>query len=257
MAKDAFTFNSYMYRAAVTSFGSWMGALTAAGINPRRMNRHIYPWNQKRIVAAILQLAKKHQLLCYSIVHQHHRSLYEAARTHFGSWRKALITAGINPAFVPKSRQWEKEDVIEAILARAVRNEPLSVTKVTPSSLPHWGIRLFGSWETALESAGLDPKQHIGVRTVSCKHPSATAPSIVKSKRVRRWSCEHIAKALHNRFQAGKLMHISSIRREDRCLYSAIRRYFGSWDQAMLFAGLNPEEYRRPNSSISMPNNDD
>lgn len=244
LAKDALAHNSYMHRSAVASFGSWAGALAAAGVRVPKTDRHVHPWTPNLVAAAILRIANEQHALCYSEVHLKHRSLYEAARTHFGSWRNALISVGIDPISVRKAKKWDKHDVIEAILACAVRKEPLAVTKVRPRMIAHWAIRLFGSWKDALRAAGLDPKQYIGPRQRPRTRNASVGGVVGMTRTPIRWSQGRIAEALRFRLQTGQAMHMARIRREDRRLYSAIRHYFGSWAVAMRFAGFDPEAHR-------------
>ena len=243
-AKDALAYNSYMYREAMRSFGSWTGALAAAGINlPARQGART--WSPKKVIRGIQRASVKPESLCYKNMMIRRRSLLEAAKKHFGSWRKALIAAGVAPESVRLTRTWDRESVIEAILDRAVKDEPLAVTKVSPSSLAHWAIRIFGSWSNALRAAGLDPDQYVYVRapglaTDSGAQTEVREPFAPKQK----WSKELVASELRRRIREGKAINMARLKTENRPLHSAVRRHFGRWDAAIRHAGLDPEAYR-------------
>ncbi len=238
-AKDALAYNSNMYHVAVRSFGSWAGALATAGINlpPRKGAR---TWSPKQVLSAIRRAGVKPESLCFSNMCKHRRGLLEAAKKHFGSRRKALIAAGIDPESARLTRRWDRESVIEVILDRAVKNEPLAVTKVSPRSLGGWGIRLFGSWADALRAAGLDPDRYVGVRSTTILKDSS-----VKVNHSQRWSRDRIASELRRRVHEGKPINMARLKIKNRSLHSAIRRYFENWDAALVHAGLNPQEFRK------------
>jgi len=236
------------------SFGSWTGALAAAGINmPARQGART--WSPKKVIRGIQRASVKPESLCYKNMMIRRRSLLEAAKKHFGSWRKALIAAGVDPESVRLTRRWDRESVIEAILDRAVKNEPLAVTKVSPSSLADWGVRIFGSWGDALRAASLDPDEYVGVRGPKgyAADSSAQAKTIPPTTaRPQKWSKDRIAEELRRRVQEGKAINMARLKIEDRRLHSAVRRHFRRWDAAVRHAGLDPEEFRGHRSSRSV-----
>jgi len=243
-AKDALTYNSYMYRQAMRSFGSWTGALAAAGIKlPDR--RGARTWSPKKVIRAIQRASVKPESLYYKNMMVRRRSLLEAAKKHFGSWRKALIAAGVDPESVRLTRTWDRESVIEAILDRAVKDEPLAVTKVSPRSLAHWGISIFGSWRDALRAAGLDPDQYVYARASGpLTDKNAQTEDFEPAPAKRKWSKDRVAEELRRRAQEGKAINMARLKTEDRPLHSAIRRHCGSWGVALRYAGLAPEAFR-------------
>jgi len=250
-AKDALAYNSYMYREAMRSFGSWTGALAAAGINlPARQGART--WSPKKVIRGIQRASVKPESLCYKNMMVRRRSLLEAAKKHFGSWRKALIAAGVDPESVRLTRTWDRESVIEAILDRAVKDEPLAVTKVSPSSLAQWGIRIFGSWGEALRTAGLAPDQYVYVRVPGLATDSGTLTEVGEATAPpQKWSKDRITEELRRRVQEGKAINMARLKIEDRPLHSAVRRHFGSWELAVLHADLDPGRYRGRRTSRS------
>ena len=245
-AKDAKAYSNYMYRQAVRAFGSWTVALATAGIK-LRTKRGKRRWSPHKVIRAIQRASVKPESLCYTNMQKRSRSLHDAARNFFGSWRKALITAGIDPESVRLKRSWDRESLIEAILDRAVKNKPLSVTKVSPKSLGTWGVRLFGSWREALCAAGLDPDQYIRVRLPigSRDASSRGGASPFSTTQPRKWSKDRIASELHRRVREGKAINPVCLKIEERYIHSAIRRHFDSWCAALIYAGLDPEKFSK------------
>ena len=243
-AKDALAYNSYMYREAMRSFGSWTGALATAGINlPVRQGART--WSPKKVIRGIQRASVKPESLCYKNMMIRRRSLLEAAKKHFGSWRKALIAAGVDPESVRLTRTWDRESVIEAILDRAVKEEPLAVTKVSPGSLAQWGIRIFGSWAEALLAAGLDPDQYVYIRSPRlAARKGAQTEGIDPPPAKQRWSKDRVASELRRRVREGKAINMARLKIENRPLHSAVRRHFGGWATAVLHAGLAPDSHR-------------
>ena len=254
-AKDALAYNSYMHREAMRSFGSWASALAAAGINlPARQGART--WSPKKVIRGIQRARAKPESLCYKNMRNRRRGLLEAAKKHFGSWRKALIAAGVDPESVRLTRTWDRESVIEAILDRAIKDEPLAVTKVSPKSLAQWGIRIFGSWGDALNAAGLDPDQYVHIRAPGLATDSGTQTEVSEPPAPpQKWSKDRIASELRWRAEKGKAINMARLKIEDRRLHSAVRRHFANWNAAVLHAGLAPSEFRghRSNRSVRSP----
>jgi hypothetical protein len=99
--------------AAVREFGSWPGALVAAGLEPgdyigkralRQKDRKRGRWSQERVRKAILQRHALGLPLNGNAVLRDDRTLYSAGRTWFKSWSRALADAGIDPTQVSGNR---------------------------------------------------------------------------------------------------------------------------------------------------------
>ncbi len=95
-------------------------------------------------------------LHCLAAAQQASR-LYDAARRYFGSWREALRSAGIDPETVRrKHRPYTADDIISHLKLRAKEGGDFRSTKQHPEPIVRAARRLFGSWERALEAAGLN-----------------------------------------------------------------------------------------------------
>ena len=177
-----------------------------------------------------------------------YHNIVSAARRHFGSWNKAVLAAGVKPTKLLRVIPWNEERVIEAILTRALRNESLAARVVEPRSLVEAGHRFFGGWAAAVTAAGLDlaTTEPPPRGTKRSRLASARASGTTKAKVTRvPWNKERVVASLLARLREQKPIYSNALARDERSLYHAARRYFGSWNQAMLAAGLDPAAHRR------------
>lgn len=151
--------NSALYQAAKRAFGSWRNALTAAGLGNRASASE--QWTPSRIMNTIRSLARRKRPLSGSEIRGRYGHVVAAGRRQFGSWSKAVIAAGVDPATLRRAPPWTAERVIEAVLRRALTGEPLGSREVRPRSLADAGAKVFGNWGAALRSAGLDPQRYL------------------------------------------------------------------------------------------------
>jgi hypothetical protein len=166
--------------AARRHFGSWSKAILAAGVDPLTLQR-IVPWNQERVIAAILTRALRGESLVARLIEP--RSLTKAAYRFFGSWHAAVSMAGLDPKLtempsrrkksddqaaalsedprgrVPAYRVWNRERVIECIQERVRENKPVNAYAVTRECPKLYAAanRHLDSWDDAIRAAGLDP----------------------------------------------------------------------------------------------------
>lgn len=169
-----------MLSAARRHFGSWTKAVLAAGVDPTRLQR-VVPWNQERVIEAILTRALRNESLAPRFVQP--RSLVDAGQRFFGGWAAAVTAAGLDPKMTKlpperpaqsrmarteaslsnplrKSRLlWNKELVIAALQARVRDLKPVHPTALAreDSGLYRATRRHHKSWGNAMRAAGLDP----------------------------------------------------------------------------------------------------
>jgi hypothetical protein len=235
-----------LYSAARRIFGSWRNAIIAAGIPPERVMTW-ERWSPARILAKIRQISRRRRPLTTDQVEHRYHNLVTAARRHFGSWSKAVLAAGVDPTKLQRVVPWTRERVVEAILTRALRGEPLVARLIEPRSLVESGQRFFGSWQAALTAAGVDPraadlpprrsKRSRSRQVVSRRDASAEAARAP-------WNEERIIEAIHSRLRAGMRINAWAVSRDDSSLYGAAKRCLGGWDDAIRAAGLDPAEYK-------------
>lgn len=216
-----------LYSAAVRRFGSWRNALSAAGIDAISIGRK-REWDKAKILNRLREMCRQRRSLRQRVVSRHDGSLCRAACLHFGSWCNALVAAGINPEAICRDLPWDQTSIIEAILLRAVRSEPLGSTTVRPGTLKSAAIKEFGSWPAALAGAGLEPGRYLRQR--------ATAH---KEKKKGGWNKERVRKAILQRHALGLSLLGNDVLRDDRTLYFAGLTWFKRWSRALTNAGFD------------------
>lgn len=210
-----------LHASACEHFGTWETALQYAGISIRRatIESGLTP---DRIIRRLRKMCVDGYDMSASRNIRRDRRLYEAARHHFGSWRKSLIAAGIDVQHVRKPRKPRKLDRQEIIQTLRDRHEAGLTLKCTEVCLENRdlataAINAFNSWGRALAAAGLGP-------------PLPDEGKI--------WNREKIIADIQERHRSGKPCNYQSARVDDQALVSAARRYFGNWRTALTAAGI-------------------
>ena len=145
--------DSALVAAAAARFRSWHRALVAAGVRaPDEKPTRAFRWTAERVIEAI----QNRYVQGLPLVRGHDRHLASAAVRRFGSWRAAVVAAGIPSVEKPKPhRTWTAQRVIEAIVAHAASGHDLVRVRRTDSGLEAAARKHFGSWRKALAAAGL------------------------------------------------------------------------------------------------------
>jgi len=136
--------NTDQDRAALTHFGGWGNAIRAAGFQPPPRER----WSKKRVLE---RLHAWHEHCGASNLRDVDPNLSAAAARMFGSYHAALEAAGIEPP----TRYWTDARVLAAIQDRYIAGNPLHIEGLGDLRLSQAAKRLFGSWQAAVEAAGL------------------------------------------------------------------------------------------------------
>jgi len=217
-----------LFCAARRFFGSWRKALLFSGVDAKNVppRRH---WNRELVVAEIRRYCLRGLEMASRNISERDPGLIGAAHRFFGSWSRALYAAGIDAQQYCQYPQWDHDQIIEAILLRAVKREPLGSTTVRPASLKTAAVAEFGSWNSALVAAGLDPSKYIGRR---CRSQTRD----FKNR-------DDVRRALLQRQSLGLSVAPESMKLQDRRLVNAIRQHFGTFDEALNHAGLECEAF--------------
>lgn len=182
-----------------------------------------HKWNREKIIRTLLQRESKGLPLTTGGDDGVEPSLYQAGGRIFGSWRNALASAGISPDRVLSTSRWTPDRILSTIRILSRRRRPLTNAQL----LKRYGAmmaaarRFYGSWTKAVIAAGVDP---------------------MTMRKVPPWTRDRILEAILTRALNNHPLRSQST--EPRSLVDAARRVFGSWDDALIAAGLNPGEVR-------------
>lgn len=188
-------------------------------------------WTRERIIRHIIERQAEGRPMTIGgkgIDHQ----LYSAARRIFGSWRNAILAAGISPNDVLAWERWSPDKVLAKIRVIARRRRPLAANQRERGfrNLVSAARRYFGSWSKAVLAAGVDP---------------------TRLQRIVPWNRDRVieailVRALRNDSLAARLV-------EPRSLVEAGQRYFGNWVAAVTAAGLDPTVTELPRRRTKRP----
>src|SRR5690606_7836574 len=177
------------------------------------------------------QVYRQKQNLAYNAMCRRHQSLVSAAAYHFGSYRDAVIAAGIDYATVLQRPRWNKQMIIQVIKQARKQNQDLHWSAVTQrrdrlgrAAFASLQPRLFGRWDRALQAAGLDADE---------------------ISRYRKWDRNSIGFELKGRLAGREAVNSGTLQREDPGLHAAAVRHFGRFDKALQAAKINPDRVRR------------
>jgi hypothetical protein len=164
-----------LYRRALEHFRTWAAALEAAGIDPATaQKRRSRPYPTEAAVVSEIQRRHRDRVPIHaaSVAQGQYgdMSLYRHARHLFGSWAGALRAAGFEAEQIARAarsrpRYSSASDLVAGIRRRQRRGLRLSATDVTKGREKDWSLYerscdAFGSWDAALQAAGLDPAAH-------------------------------------------------------------------------------------------------
>lgn len=146
--------------------------------------------------------------------------MYQAASRIFGSWRNAVLAAGLPASRSRSNAEWTPARIRRLIRSMARRNKSLraKALQVKHGSFLQAARRCFGSWANAIAASGIDPQQ---------------------MKRVPSWTKERVIEHI----LLLSLRDQSLDRRfvQPRALVDAATQLFGSWKAAVTAAGVQPE----------------
>jgi hypothetical protein len=193
--------------------GDWDAALCVLGFTPERMRLRTY-WQSERVLNEIRLLRENGIPLYPKYVLKHCAALFGAARVIYGSWRNALIAAGIE---VPDSPHDGRRGVARALRDALEQRQENDVSEKLKLHAAYY----FGSMEKAKAALKTDRRLSAG------------------------WNKTKIIAAIHKRHRSGQALGYAAARRDNPALVSAAEAYFGSWGNALYAAGIDPNLYLR------------
>jgi hypothetical protein len=188
-------------------------------------------WDKPKILQKIKQLHRGGKDLSYNAMCRQMQSLVSAAAYHFGSYRNAVLRAGIDYATVTRRPRWTRQAIIQLIKQGRRKGQDLHWSAVTQrrdelgkAAFASLQPRLFGRWDRALTAAGLDAGE---------------------ISQYRKWDRNAIVSELRHRRQEDEAMNSGALQREDPGLHAAAVRHFGAYDAALSAARIDPKTVRQ------------
>ena len=211
--------------AAAYHFGSYRKAVEKAGIDYATVTRRPR-WTKQAIISLIKQAKRSGEDLHWSAVTKRRDELGLAAFASlqprlFGRWDRALHAAGLDADDVAIYRRWDRHSILFELREMAQDGEQLNSGAIqkTDPGLHAAAVRHFGSYDSALKAARLEPNDH---------------------RRRRRWSREAVLKELKHlyRGRGAAKPKTSELRSKHAALYGAATREFGGIGEAFEAAGI-------------------
>jgi hypothetical protein len=205
-----------LYVSLLRHFGSLRDARAAAAVDPPAP--HNLKWTRAKVIADLQRLHRRGIRMTHAgLIKAGARGLCNAARTLFGGLPRARRLARIPapPPTIIERRTWDEETVIAEILELYRAGKSLAMSKA-PLKLVNAGKYRFGSWQAAVETAGLDYDR---VRLVRSPYSRAELLAMLR-KLAKRWPHATLADLWKHR------------------AIDAWKREFGSVETAARAAGL-------------------
>jgi len=265
-----------LYRGVQVHFGTVDDARRAAKLPDLERSSK---WTEEKVIAELRRLHRELvRITVPALREQGHDGLVSAAQM-FGGLPTMRHKAGIpEPLPLPFNRSsWDEDRVTSEILQRHSRRESLASSKV-PASLNGAARKYFGSWQNAIEAAGLnyddvrlvrrwDAEAIVDeLRTLRRKQPNLTRGELhhlpvgaailihfdgldeaLSAARIDNWprwgaqphpAREEALELLRQRHQAGLSLRRKDIVRDDHRLEWAVLRHFPSFRAAFAAARL-------------------
>jgi hypothetical protein len=197
-------------------FGSFPAAKRAARLGHVATFQQI--WTKGTIVRELRERARRGRSVRSTHLKAERGGFEGAARREFGSWKAALRAAGV--AEPSPFLKWTRErmlGMIRAIAKRGLLRDQVALTKMKLGGLRQLAAQRFGSWDAAIEAAGVP----------------VPAFSYVK------WTRETVIETLRKEARRGRSLAWKKVGRKYGGLPGAARRLFGRWSGALQAAGCH------------------
>ena len=187
-------------------------------------------WTRRTIIEEIRRLHGAGEELNYASAEENHLNLVRAAAWHYGTWKRAIETAGLSYDDVSKYRRWTKERIIQGIREYQAAGGDLSWRVISAEGAP------------ALAAAAV--RKNIGFATW---YDAVTAAGINYEKiaRYRHWTPERVVKEIQQLAEKEAPLSSKLVQGNHPPLYNAAKRRFGQWDAALIAAGIDPDKVRQ------------
>lgn len=152
--------NTKLLKAAVRYFGTWEAAVNYSGLDYSEIRRYKC-WSRDRIIARIKELHSQGVDLSWrnvSILVDPQLAAAATKKSHFGSWREAVESSGLDYESIRRYRRWDHDRVLNLVREFNERGTRLNAKnmEVEDVCLITAARRRFDSWHQTLIAAGLD-----------------------------------------------------------------------------------------------------
>ncbi len=134
-------------------------------------------------------------------------------------------------------QKWSKEKIVETIKDLQKQNIDISASNISKNYIPLFTAacsrRYFASWANAIKAAGIDYEQIL------------EAGKSRRRKKLTKWSKDQVLDLV----RSADSKNLLTTYRDRLALYSAARREFGSWKQALEAAGYRLTKGSHKNSN--------
>lgn len=161
----------------------------------------------------------------------------DTVTTNFESWKAALSEAGLDPEERKRECKYSKSEILEELrsVAEELGRSPKTRDFLNKNIHRDTVIRRFGSWNTALEKAGLS----IPERENGSKPPQGGKPP--QRGRTEKISTEELlTEILRVTEELGKVPEFREMDEHSDYSISTYRRRFDTWNNAVKRADLEP-----------------
>lgn len=134
-------------------------------------------------------------------------------------------------------QKWSKEKIVETIKELQSKNIDISASNISKNYIPLFTAacsrRYFSSWANAVKEAGIDYDQILEVGKAR------------RRKKLTKWCKDEVLEEIRK----AESPNLLTTYRDRLALYSAARREFGSWKQALEAAGYKLTKGSHKNSN--------
>lgn len=185
-------------------------------------------WTRQLVIDEIHKRHRSKLRLNGSGVRDDDPSLYYTARALFGKggWKKALTKAGLDPKLADGGiiRKWTPEFFDATLRALHAQHIPLHEQFLRKNGLRDVfdaGVRIFGSWQAAIESIGLDYDR-------------------IRQHRAKgSWSWERVVAEIRSLKEQGEPLNLTYAQYVHGDMYAASYAYGPGWPDAVQTAGFD------------------
>ncbi len=135
-------------------------------------------------------------------------------------------------------QKWSKEKIVETIKDLQRQTIDISASNISKNYIPLFTAagsrRYFSSWANAVKAAGIDYDQIL------------EAGKARRRKKLTKWSKDEVLEQV----RLAESKNLLTTYRDRLALYSAARREFGSWKQALEAAGYRLTKGAHKNSNL-------